>query len=135
MHLSIKSCSVVHSCPDPFTLLAHNFRRTYLRYTISEYEFSLPVEFTGNFVHGKMLMLEYLEVPYSVLYCFWFILMIWQKAKAKLNAKLLPDDTLLFYVIHDFQNYANNLNIYLEIISNWATQWKMNFNPDTTEKV
>ena len=56
------------------------------------------------------------------------------------NAKLFADDTSLFSVIHDIQTSANNLfkdlnlNKDLEKISNWATQWKMNFNPDTTKQ-
>ena len=50
------------------------------------------------------------------------------------NAKLFADDTSLFSVIHDIQTSANNLNKYLERISQWATQWKMNFNPDTTKQ-
>ena len=51
------------------------------------------------------------------------------------NAKLFADDTSLFSVIHDIQTSANNLNKDLERISKWATQWKMNFNPDTTKQV
>ena len=50
------------------------------------------------------------------------------------NAKLFADDTSLFSVIHDIQTSANNLNKDLERISNWATQWKNNFNPDTTKQ-
>ena len=50
------------------------------------------------------------------------------------NAKLFADDTCLFSVIHDIQTSANNLNKDLERISNWTTQWKMNFNPDTTKQ-
>ena len=56
------------------------------------------------------------------------------------NAKLFADDTSLFSVIHDIQTSANNfikdlnLNKDLERISKWATQWKMNFNPDTTKQ-
>ena len=50
------------------------------------------------------------------------------------NAKLFADDTSLFSVIHDIQTSAKNLNKGLERISNWATQWKMNFNPDTTKQ-
>ena len=56
------------------------------------------------------------------------------------NARLFADDTSLFSVIHDIQTSANNLikdlnlNKDLERISNWATQWKMNFNPDTTKQ-
>ena len=50
------------------------------------------------------------------------------------NAKLFEDDTPLFSVIHDIQTSANNLNKDLERIRKWATQWKMNFNPDTTKQ-
>ena len=56
------------------------------------------------------------------------------------NAKLFADDTSLFSVVHDIQTSANNLindlnlNKDLERISNWATQSKMNFNPDTTKQ-
>ena len=40
----------------------------------------------------------------------------------------------MFSVIHDIQTSTNNLSKDLEKISNWATQWKMNFNPDTTKQ-
>ena len=50
------------------------------------------------------------------------------------NAKHFADDTSLFSVIHYIQTSANNLNKDLERISKWATQWKMNFNPDTTKQ-
>ena len=50
------------------------------------------------------------------------------------NAKLFADDTSLFSVIHDFQTSSNNLNKDLERISKWASQWKMNFNSDTTKQ-
>ena len=43
------------------------------------------------------------------------------------NAKLFADDTSLFSVIHVIQTSANNLN-------KDFTQWKMNFNPDTTKQ-
>ena len=46
------------------------------------------------------------------------------------NVKLLADHTSLFSVVHDTQTSANDLNKDLEIINNWAFQWKMNFNPD-----
>ena len=51
------------------------------------------------------------------------------------NAKLFAEDTSLFSVIHGIQISANNLNKDLERISSWATQCKMNFNPDTTKQV
>ena len=44
------------------------------------------------------------------------------------------DDTSLISVIHDIQTSADNLNKDLERISKWATQWEMNFNPDTTKQ-
>ena len=50
------------------------------------------------------------------------------------NVKLFADDTSLFSVIHDIQTSADNLNKDLERIGNWATQWKMNFNPHTTKQ-
>ena len=50
------------------------------------------------------------------------------------NAKLFADDTYLFSVIHDSQTSANVLNKDLEMMHNWAFQWKMNFNPDPTKQ-
>ena len=50
------------------------------------------------------------------------------------NAKLFADDTSLFSVIHDSQTSANVLNKDLEMIHNWAFQWKMNFNSDPTKQ-
>ena len=50
------------------------------------------------------------------------------------NAKLFADDTSLFSVIHDSQTSANVLNKDLEMIHNWAFQWKLNFNPDPTKQ-
>ena len=50
------------------------------------------------------------------------------------NAKLFADDTSLFSVIHESQISANVLNKDLEMIHNWAFQWKMNFNPDRTKQ-
>ena len=44
------------------------------------------------------------------------------------NVKLFPDDTSLFSVVHDTQ--TSDLNL----INNWAFQWKMNFNPDPTKQ-
>ena len=50
------------------------------------------------------------------------------------NVKLFADDTSLLYVVHDTQTLANDLNRDLEIINDWAFQWKMNFNPDRTKQ-
>ena len=50
------------------------------------------------------------------------------------NVKLFADDTSLFSVVHDTQTSANDLNKDLEIMNNWAFQWKMNFNPDLAKQ-
>ena len=50
------------------------------------------------------------------------------------NPKLFADNTSLFSVVQDNQASANDLNKDLEIINNWAFQWKMNFNPDPTKQ-
>ena len=47
---------------------------------------------------------------------------------------MFADDTSLFSVVHDSQTSANDLNKDLEIINNWAFQWKMKFNPDPAKQ-
>ena len=50
------------------------------------------------------------------------------------NVKLFADDTSLFSVVHDIQTSANDLNEDLKIINNWAFQWKMSFNGESTKQ-
>ena len=50
------------------------------------------------------------------------------------NAKLFADDISLFFVIHDSTTMRNELNDDLVKISNWAYQWKMNFNTDPNKQ-
>ena len=50
------------------------------------------------------------------------------------NTKLFVGNKSLLSVIYDIQNSANNLNNNLERINKWVTQWKMNFNTDTTKQ-
>ena len=50
------------------------------------------------------------------------------------SAKLIPDDNSLFSVVHDTQTSTNDLNKDVEMINNWAFQWKMSFNLDPTKK-
>ena len=38
--------------------------------------------------------------------------------------KLFPDDTSLFSVVHDNHNSTNDIHKDLEMIYNWASQWK-----------
>ena len=50
------------------------------------------------------------------------------------EAKLFADDTSLFTVVYDVDIAANKLNRDLEIISTWAYQWKIQFNPDKNKQ-
>ena len=48
----------------------------------------------------------------------------------KSNIKFFADDTMLFSVVKDPVTSANDLNHDLDMIYQWAYQWKMEFNPD-----
>ena len=48
----------------------------------------------------------------------------------KSNAKLFADDTSLFTIVKDKNESTNVLNNDLSLISKWAYDWKMLFNPD-----
>ena len=50
--------------------------------------------------------------------------------RLKSNAKLFADDTSLFTIVKDTNESANILNNDLSLISRWAYDWKMLFNPD-----
>ena len=52
----------------------------------------------------------------------------------KSNIKFFADDTMLFSIVKDPALSANNLNYDLDIIQQWAHQWKMEFNPDPTKQ-
>ena len=69
----------------------------------------------------------------SVHFYFLSILMICKK-NIKSNVKFFADDTMLFSVIKVPQLSACGLNHDLEVINQWAYQWKMAFNPDPTKQ-
>ena len=48
--------------------------------------------------------------------------------------KIFADDTSLFSKVHNINKSANELNGDLEKISQWACQWKMQFNPDPNKQ-
>ena len=48
----------------------------------------------------------------------------------KCSVELLADDTSLFTVVQDPNTAANDMNHDLELIRQWACDWKMSFNPD-----
>ena len=50
------------------------------------------------------------------------------------NPKLFADDTSLFSTVEDITTSTVNLNNDLTKISEWAVQWKMNFNPDPSKQ-
>ena len=48
--------------------------------------------------------------------------------------KVFADDTSLFLKVQDINRSANELNCNLEKVSNWAYQWKIQFNPDPNKQ-
>ena len=52
----------------------------------------------------------------------------------KSNVKFFADDTMLYSVVSDPLISAADLNHDLELISQWAFQWKMAFNPDPNKQ-
>ena len=52
----------------------------------------------------------------------------------KSNVKFYADDTMLYSIVNDIKKSADDLNHDLEIIRQWAHQWKMQFNPDPTKQ-
>ena len=48
----------------------------------------------------------------------------------KCNVKLFADDTSLFTVVQNPNTAASDMNHDLELIKQWAHQWRMSFNPD-----
>ena len=89
-------------------------------------------------LNGQVYSYEYINA--GVLHCFIlgllsFLIYINDLTEGvPTNAKLFADNTPLFSVAHDTQTSANDLNKDLEIINNWALQWEMNFNPDSTKQ-
>ena len=51
----------------------------------------------------------------------------------KSSIKFFADDTSLFSIVNNPITSAENINNDLKLISRWATQWKMSFNPDPTK--
>ena len=48
--------------------------------------------------------------------------------------KIFADDTSLFSKVLDINKSVTELNTDLEKISQWAYQWKMQFNPDPNKQ-
>ena len=52
----------------------------------------------------------------------------------KSNVKFFADDTMLYSIVNDVSLSADELNHDLDLICQWAHQWKMQFNPDPTKQ-
>ena len=52
----------------------------------------------------------------------------------KSKVKFFADDTMIYSVVHNPTQTASDLNHDLEIISQWAHQWKMSFNPEPSKQ-
>ena len=52
----------------------------------------------------------------------------------KSNIKFFADDTMLFSIVKNPELSANDLNHDLNVIYQWAYQWKLEFNPDPTKQ-
>ena len=52
----------------------------------------------------------------------------------KSNIKSFADDTMLFSIEENPEISANDLNQDLDVINQWAHQWKLEFNPDPTKQ-
>jgi len=52
----------------------------------------------------------------------------------KSQIRFFADDTMLYSIVNNPEITANDLNQDLETIHQWATQWKMEFNPDPTKQ-
>ena len=52
----------------------------------------------------------------------------------KSHIKFFADDTSLFSIIRDSATLAMELNHDLDLISTWAYNWKMSFNPDPSKQ-
>ena len=52
----------------------------------------------------------------------------------KSHIKFFTDDTSLFSIVRDSNTSACELNHDFKLISQWAHQWKMSFNPDPTKQ-
>ena len=51
-----------------------------------------------------------------------------------IKIKVFADDTSLCSVVHDVNTSTNNLSNDLSKINDWATQWKMSFNPNQSKQ-
>ena len=59
-----------------------------------------------------------------------FLIYINDLSKDLSSVKLFADDTSIFSTVQDIKHLTDQLNRDLDLISNWAYQWKILFNPE-----
>ena len=64
-----------------------------------------------------------------------FLIYVNNLSKDLSSVKLFADDTSIFSTVQDIKHSTDQLNRDLDLISNWARQWKMLFNPDPQKQV
>ena len=78
-------------------------------------------------------MLVYPKVPFLGR-CFFLIYINDLPDKLNSSPKLFADDTSIFSIVLDINRSSEVLNQDLLSIKDWATQWKMSFNPDPNKQ-
>ena len=104
------------------TLLINYLHERYQRVVLNGQTFSWELVKSGvpqESILGPLLFLIYInDLPDNL----------------KSNCKIFADDTSLFYKVFDKHVSRATLNKDLELINNWAFQWKMQFNPDRNKQ-
>ena len=90
------------------------------------------VVLNGTYSDYSIMNLEYLKAQFLALLFLIYINDL--EINIKSNIKFFADDTMLFSIVKDPVISANDLNHDLNIIRQWAHQWKMEFNPDPTKQ-
>ena len=88
-----------------------------------------------NGCYSKYSLVESGAAQGSVLGPLLFLIYInYLERNTKSNIKFFADDTILFSIVKDPAISADDLNHDLDIIRQWAYQWKMEFNPDPNKQ-
>ena len=85
-----------------------------------------------------LLLWLYYFVSEKWLYC--YFVTCWKDFSAVIViviswVKFFADDTMIYSVVHNPPLTASAINHDLEIIAQWAHQWKMSFNPEPSKQV
>ena len=98
--------------------LSNRKQRVVLKRTFSDYS-SIESGVPQRSVLGPLLFLVYINDL---------------ERNIKSNVKIFADDTMYFSIVKYPEISANDLNHDLDVIYQWAHQWKLEFNPDPTKQ-